>query len=445
MISVIILARPNSSRLPDKHNRIIGDRTLMDWVIERARSVTDTVVISTTPNGVKSYLKYSVPILFSDSIDEDNVCGRIRYAAESWPVNQSDIIVTILGDCPLADPNLILKLVSQLAQSDCDYATGVGGFHSHAGIEVIRRSAINRIPDGEHLSIGLQSLTKLEVPLGFEPVRFRSSVDNFADLAFMRECYQVLSLKGRDFNYENVLFLLSTENVTLMCINAHVNQKSVTFNTDKPNIALITKGDECIGIGHIARAIAIAQRFNEIGHRHIHFFVNDHPLVNAMLTRYGYIKDLDYSYDLPTIKTMDFKSWEFIHDYPEHTTYDYDVEYRNDPTFAVNYRLNYTIPIKCNVVVSFGQGDYAKYGKQIFEQLTTNDSHLFKCEPNLVRYLKGANRIITIWSQTARECIALGKIPEVYSTNLKDDELCKYLDKKGVLKWQGNLFKQMMT
>jgi len=137
----------------------------------------------------------------------------------------------------------------------------------------------------------------------------------------------------------------------------------------------------------------------------------------------------------------DFINWEFIYDTPHKITYNYG---KVSPASPVNYRINY-IPhvIESDVVVTFGKGEFVKYGESIFNTLPVCEKHILYNVDNLPSYLKGAKRIITVWSQTAREAIALGKIPEVYSANTVDDKICKKLDKKGVLTWKGNMFQEI--
>jgi len=439
----LVIARPDSSRLPDKHNRMIGNRTMMDWILTRLEGVVDDVVICTTKKGITYYKRYvggRVNVVAPEE-DDNNVLGRIRKAAEIY---KGKYYLIISGDCPLISAPIMKDLLKQLIVNRNFDACMLGDGTSHCGADAISWEGIQKFEQGENLSLNLVPNLNLfrlmSLPTFY--ANFRATVDNHADIAFLNECY---SLLGNDFTFEGVSDLIKTT-PSINGLNAHVSQKDINFKVDKPNVALIAEGDSKIGVGHIARIIAIGQYFNECAHKHVHFFVNDDKLVNAMMDKYGYKYGLDYSYGLPVITTDEYNNWEFINDYKNNTTIDYDKMYRIDPKFGVDLRLGYVrYSHVSDVVVSFGKGEYLKYGEHIFDNLPVCKKYILWGEKDLAPYLKGAERIITMWSQTAREAIFLGKVPEVYSDTAKDDELCKYLDSKGVVKWQGNIKTMQVT
>ena len=436
----LILARPNSSRLPDKHNRKIGNLTVMDWIIERLRGVVDEVVICTTQKDEHYYERYidgQVKVIAPIADDED-VIGRIKSASNIFTGNY---YLIISGDCPLISTPIMKQLIKQLMCNKGYDASMIDYGTSHVGADAISWEGIQKFEHGENLSLdlvpNLNVFRQMMIPGIY--ATFRGTVDNQADLAFLRECQRILQDK---FTFEGVSDLIGAM-PSINNLNKHVSQKEINFTTDKSNVALLTEGDSKIGIGHVARVIALGQYYNECCHKHIHFFIPRNKMVTEMLESCGYEHKLDYSYGSPSILVEDFEKWEFIRDTYNYTNIDYDKEYRKNPSFAVNYRINY-VPdiIESDVVVSFGMGKFKEYGVKIFEELSDCKRHLLMNVNNMSAYLAGAERIITVWSQTARESIFLGKVPEVYSTNLKDDKLCKHLDKQGVLKWQGNIFEK---
>jgi len=320
-------------------------------------------------------------------------------------------------------------------------AAMLGAGTSHVGADAITYEGIMKFEYGEHLSLDLVpnlNMFKLMILPGIY-ADFRATVDNFADLAFLRECVRMVTPENFTFDGVSQYIKLFPSIVNL---NKHVSQKSLNFKTDKPNIAFITEGNDKIGMGHIARSIAMAQEHNECNHKHIHFYVNRNDMVVDTLEKYGYEYDKDYSFGLPVFVQDEFDDWEFVHDTYHYTTIDYDGMYRKNPAFAVNYRLHYVpteMPSRC--VVSFGKGKFFKYGQLVAGM---NKNSVLLHNSNMVPdWLKTSSKVITVWSQTAREAIFLGKVPVVYSTNKLDDKLCKYLDKKGHLKWKGNLFKKI--
>jgi len=435
----LIIARPDSSRLPDKHNRLIGNLTIMQWNIKRLYDIVDQIVICTTKTGFASYQKYTngkVKVI-APEVDDQNVLGRIKATSN---LVKGDYYLIISGDCPLISTPIMNDLLKSLQSHQCDATMLIDGT-SHVGADAITYKGIQKLEYGEHLSLKLVPNLNISnlIPLPGIYADFRGTVDNFADLAFLRRCHQIL---GDGFTFEGVSnYIKSDPSVNL--INEHVNQKTLDFNIDKPNVAFITEGNSEIGIGHVARCIGMAQYQNECCHRHIHFYVNNDKLVTKLLEKYGYEFGKDYSFGLPVIESNDFDKWEIIRDTYNNTTLDYDEVYRNNPTFGVDYRLNY-IPylVESNCLVTLGKGKHTRYGMKIIDSLDKQAKLIVNVD-NMGAHLKGATRIITIWSQTAREAIFLCKVPEVYSASLKDDELCEYLEKKGVIKWLGNIYMEM--
>lgn len=200
-VPIIIIARPTSSRLPNKHNLKIGDLTLMEWVIRNAKAVSDVVVIATTKGGSSYYESYGLPIYSFQDLDDSNVCGRIRRVLNML---DSEIVITMLGDCPLIDSNLVVDMYRVLKSCDADYVF-VPGKHNHVGIEVFRRERMLDINDGEHLSIEIGKHTPVNTYLHLEDVEFKASIDTQIDLDFMNTCHSMVN----KFNYYNVLHLLS--------------------------------------------------------------------------------------------------------------------------------------------------------------------------------------------------------------------------------------------
>lgn len=432
-IITLITARPNSARLPDKHNRMIGNKTLMQWVISRVEPISHQIVICTTYGNEEYYAKYvnDTISVHAPDMDENNVVGRIKKAAITY---NGDIYITICGDCPLVSTPLLEYMISSI-RFNIDYVT-VPGKHSHEGIEVLTRKGLLKLKDGEHISISMKALKSRVMPELNELTKFRASVDNHADLAFMREANKIL---GDDkFNYNNVRDLIRTFPI-ITKLNEHVNQKSVNFHTNKPNIAIITEGNYLDGLGHVARAIGLAQEYNECQHKHVEIYINNNDKTINMLERAGYEKDLDFFIGTPTIVESEYDKWEFITDKKENQTLTYGDIYLENPSFATNKRLLYTLaPIESDILISFGMGQYTKYIDKVME--TVDNCHIISIQDvsNIGDYLLGTQKLITMWSQTAREAMLLGVNVEVYSANEEDDALCKQLHEKKYLTWLGN-------
>ncbi len=114
-VVAIIQARMSSSRLPGKVLLDIGNKPMLEWVVERvrrARTVHEVVVATTTDpldDPVFAFCKSKDYRVGRGSVH--NVFDRYYQAAKHF---QADIIVRITADCPLVDPDLIDQAVMLL-------------------------------------------------------------------------------------------------------------------------------------------------------------------------------------------------------------------------------------------------------------------------------------------------------------------------------------------
>ena len=437
-ITAIIIARHNSGRLPEKHNRMIGDKTMMKWIIDRCQPANH-IVIATTNDSLYYYDKYKlysdIPVsVIAPLYDDNNIAGRI-HALSLTPKLDSDYYISISGDCPLVDWDIVLKLVNELDKYK-DYHAIIGNFTYQCGIDIYTKEAMKFMIYGENLDPRLiPGLNVLEVPIDDKIDMFaRLTVDNHADLALQRELFRKL---GDNYDYKHVLELIYTHD-DIFKLNDHVGQRKP--GDISKNVNIITEGNNKIGMGHVARSIGIAQYYSECCNDNVRIYINNNPDVISMLERYGYERGLDYFIGIPVDIVDTYSNTIFIHDTYIRTTLDYSKIYLENPVFGVNLRYKYPIrPIESDVLVSFGQGDYKKYGEIIFNKLVDKNKLFVYNEPSLLPYLKGTKRVITVWSNTAREAIICGLVPECYSANEIDDFICEELDEKGVIKWIGKL------
>ena len=114
----------SSSRLPGKMLMNIGDKTVIQHLVDRLRecSTLDDIVIATTINPADDVLiewaeSYGVKT-FRGS--EDDVLQRVIDANKFMT---ADIIVEITGDCPFTDPDIIDIGVNTFLNNEIDYLT----------------------------------------------------------------------------------------------------------------------------------------------------------------------------------------------------------------------------------------------------------------------------------------------------------------------------------
>ncbi len=221
MIVAIIQARMGSSRLPGKGMADVAGRPLLGRVVDRVRKAqrVDKVIVATTDrpvdNAIAAFCQREGVACFRGN--EDDVLDRFYQAAKS---SAADIVVRITADCPLIDPAVIDKVVSRFEQGDCDYASNVLRYTYPDGLdtEVFSFIALERAwhearqpSEHEHVTPYLRSgefrSANVESDLPVSPNKFRWTVDNAADLEFVRAVYAAMNGHGA-FGYKDIFELL---------------------------------------------------------------------------------------------------------------------------------------------------------------------------------------------------------------------------------------------
>lgn len=124
-VAIVIPARLESSRLPNKIIKDIGGKILLQRVVEQTQkaNVGDVFVAVTneeTANLVKSY--GATPIITAPEIPSGT--DRVYSAICSLP-QKYDFAVNIQGDMPFVDPTTIAKTVQELLKGEADIVTPI--------------------------------------------------------------------------------------------------------------------------------------------------------------------------------------------------------------------------------------------------------------------------------------------------------------------------------
>jgi spore coat polysaccharide biosynthesis protein SpsF len=201
MIVAIIQARLGSTRTPGKTMKLIADKPLLEYSVERAKQAryVDKVIVATTTsdkdNLISEWCKEKGIASFRGS--EDDVLDRYFQTASYF---KADIIVRITSDCPFVDPQIIDLLILTLKVFGADYASNrikKRTWPHGLDTEIFTYEALNNAwkdareeREREHVTpyiIGHPELFKLiEVPLEEDLSRYRLTVDYPEDLEFTR-------------------------------------------------------------------------------------------------------------------------------------------------------------------------------------------------------------------------------------------------------------------
>ncbi|MBF0488510.1 MAG: NTP transferase domain-containing protein [Nitrospirae bacterium] len=260
-----IPVRLTSTRMPEKHLKAIGPKSVISWVIHQlkgAREIDEIVICA--PNEpetekLRPTAKAEGVKLYVYDGGADDVVGRLTKAAETF---EADICVLASGDCPLLCPATIDSMARLLKENP---SAGHAAFTPvnnnlpiHEGIVISRRWLWQRAA----LYSDTPALREHHFPAflrGVYPEKFsdvrtvsfrdgdcfyslkhRISVDTPADLTFMNAVYEQLIKASLDFTLVNAINLL-TSNRAIREINDGVYQK--VFNEASHRVLFISDPD----------------------------------------------------------------------------------------------------------------------------------------------------------------------------------------------------------
>jgi spore coat polysaccharide biosynthesis protein SpsF (cytidylyltransferase family) len=230
----IVQARVGSTRLPGKVLADLAGAPLLARMIERVRACRTLagVVVATTDRSADDAIAALAETLGVDVFrgSEDDVLARYADAADRF---DADPIVRLTSDCPLIDPTLVDRCVEKfLATPGCHHLSLGGEFPDGLDTEVIDARALRRADADAKLASEREHVTPYiwNRPAIFRlaHLRFpkklgnrRWTVDEPADLAFVRAVYARLWRPGYVFGWEEVEDLCRREPV-LAAMNAGI-------------------------------------------------------------------------------------------------------------------------------------------------------------------------------------------------------------------------------
>jgi spore coat polysaccharide biosynthesis protein SpsF len=288
-----VVARLSSSRLPNKQLQRIGERSILEWIMEGLAACVelDDIVLATVAETDNEPLRTLARErgwhLFWYEGEVDDVVGRLAAAAEAF---SADICLLISADCPLVHAQSVDELVRALRQdrdADCVVTPEreSGGVCLLEGVQVARQrawQAADELSDRpelrEHqfpvLYRSPDSFVLKPLMLGQEvygPPQ-RLSVDTPADLEFMRRVHDELAVRGRAFALPDAVALLADQ-PGLRLINAHVHQRALVEHPRRVLFVVDVGGE--YGFGHLMRCREIAAQLVERLGWPVQFVVDD--------------------------------------------------------------------------------------------------------------------------------------------------------------------------
>lgn len=145
--TVIIQARTQSTRLPNKVLALINDKPLIWYIIERLKSckrIEQIILATSNREEDKKLIEIANDCKILSFVgDENDVLSRFYQAALKF---NADPIIRITGDCPLVDPDLLDEML---------------GFYLENNYDFVSNTIIPTYPDGLDIEIfSFKSLRK---------------------------------------------------------------------------------------------------------------------------------------------------------------------------------------------------------------------------------------------------------------------------------------------
>ena len=94
-VLIVVQARANSKRLPNKIWADLHGKPMLQHVLERARHIGPEVFVATPPPG----------------LDENDVLGRFKLVSEYYP--DVEHFVRLTADCPLLDVGVAKRILEE--------------------------------------------------------------------------------------------------------------------------------------------------------------------------------------------------------------------------------------------------------------------------------------------------------------------------------------------
>lgn len=210
-VVAIIQARMSSSRLPGKVLAPVGRSAMIDRMlsqVEGAASI-DEIVVATSDDPSDDELAAHLEARGKHVYRGDLADVLLRYAGAAEEYG-ADVVVRLTGDCPLHTPDTIDDVVNGFLSADVDYASNLEPYTRPDGldVEVFSREIMLRAvretsagPDREHVTpflrrdAGVRRLHYIHSTGPAAPTA-RWTVDDRADLDFVREVWKKLDIEG---------------------------------------------------------------------------------------------------------------------------------------------------------------------------------------------------------------------------------------------------------
>ena len=235
-IGIILQARSNSKRFPNKVLKKIKNKTILELIIHRLRNISGTkLLIATTTSKNDSKIcriskKLDIPFYRGKIKD---VLSRYYHAASKYKLKT---IIRCNADCPFIDKNIIKRMLKIYKKKKYDYFSNIlePSFPSGLHVEIFNFKALSKAyhkasinSDREHVTPYIYKNKKKFLIGSFKNKKdlsfHRWTIDYLEDLRFTKTVYKEFSYKNK-FKMQDIIKLLE-KNPKIMKINYHIKKR----------------------------------------------------------------------------------------------------------------------------------------------------------------------------------------------------------------------------
>ncbi len=236
---IIIQARMTSNRLPKKVMLPLGNKPVLEVMIERLGAFKEKIIIATTNDGSQQPivdLCHKLGIKFVEG-DVHDVLSRYYLAAQSIGAKSDTVIVRCTSDCPLIDIIESARVIEYFFRVNAEYDYVSAGPHcgfpngfdtevfSFRALELAYRNAEEDF-EKEHITQYIcRNMRVAEYSNSEDFSHWRLTLDEPADYEAINSIYQLFNYQT-DFNFSELKKILYS-NPEILQINAHVEQIKV--------------------------------------------------------------------------------------------------------------------------------------------------------------------------------------------------------------------------
>ena len=228
-VGIIVEARSNSSRLPNKHFLKILNKPILEHLINRLKKVnniTSIIIATTTKKNDDKICKLAKKLgvnFFRGS--EENVTERVLKAALKFKLK---IICRITGDCPIIDPFLTEQLINTFLVNfkNMDYVSNSQlGLPNGMGCEVFFTKTLKesfkdivKTEELEHVTLNIRRNNNKFKQIYLLPPKKLSwsnlgvTLDETRDYVLIKKLIEYFSKKNKLFTCEDVIKILRKKN-----------------------------------------------------------------------------------------------------------------------------------------------------------------------------------------------------------------------------------------